>query len=88
MNWFNLTDKQRIVFLKGIIAGMGVSSAVMLFRSAQTMSVLEMGVRKNRKLAELQHRIIMRFADLSSEEVSSKIMEEFGFDVVTLDLDL
>ena len=60
----------------------------MMFRAAQTVGVLETSIKRSRNLAYLQHRVIMRFADLSSEEVSSKIMEEFGFDVVTLNLDL
>lgn len=88
MNLFRLTDQQRIMFLKGVIAGMGASSAVMLFRAAQTMAVLEKSIQKSRNLAYLQHQIIKRFAELSPAEVSSKVVDEFGFDVVTLNFNL
>lgn len=83
-----MNDRQRVVFLSGIIAGMGASSAVMLFKAAQTMAILEKRIQKARKLTNLQHRIIERLAELTPEEISSKVVDEFGFDVVTLDLDL
>lgn len=83
-----MKDRQRDIFVIGLLSGMCAAGSVMMLRAAQTVGILEENRKKNRKLLTLQHRIIERFAELSPEEVSSKIMDEFGFDVVTIDLDL
>lgn len=83
-----MNGKRRDTFVIGVLSGMCFAGSVMMFRAAHTVGVLEENRKKNRKLIGLQHRIILRFSELAPEEVSSKVVEEFGFDVVTLNIDL
>lgn len=81
-------DRKRDIFVIGVLSGACFAGSVMLFRAAQTVGALEKSRQSSRNLASLQHRIIKRFMELTPEEIGSKVVEEFGFDVVTLNIDL
>lgn len=83
-----MNNRQRDTFVIGVLSGMCFAGSVMMFKAAQTIGVLEKSRQRSRNLAALQHRVIKRFAELTPEEISSKVVDEFGFDVVTLNFDL
>lgn len=79
-----MEDRTRIKILKGLVA---ISAGAALLNAAEARR-LQKENRRLRKQGGIAGKIIRRFTELSSEEIQSKIVDQFEFEWVTKDLDL
>jgi hypothetical protein len=83
-----LSDKDQIRFLKVLVIFLSANCLGLGIAGNLAMKALTDQARRRLKLAQLNHRVVMRFVDLAPEEVTARIREEFEFDLATIDLDV
>jgi hypothetical protein len=84
MNWLKLDEERRIMILKALLLTTAGSLVTMLI----SFGYMDQQYQKLIRTAQLNHKMLMRFVDLSDTSISDQIMSEFEFDSIVKDLKL
>jgi hypothetical protein len=82
------SDSTKISIFRSLTMALAGSVITQSLGYSITMKALEAQSRRNLKLAQLNNRIVKRFAELAPLEVSDQVRREFEFDLIALNLEL